>query len=321
MYDVSALGELLIDFTPAGESGQHNPLFEQNPGGAPANVLVALARLGKKGAFLGMVGNDQFGSFLRNTLQQENIETRGLKVSATVNTTLAFVHLDPTGDRSFSFYRNPGADLMLGPEEVDWEIIKDSKIFHCGSVSLTGEPARSATLAAVKFARDHGVLVAYDPNYRPLLWDSEAKARITINEVLPYTDLLKVSAEEMQLLTGTGDLLEGANRLFEQGPKLIFITLGAEGCFFYGAVGSIHVPAYPVRVVDTTGAGDAFWGAVLSHVSSKTKAELFQMSRDEIETIIRFSCAAGALTTTKKGAIPGIPTAAELDAFIKNVTR
>jgi len=321
MYDVSALGELLIDFTPSGESTQNNPLFEQNPGGAPANVLVALSRLGKKGVFLGMVGNDQFGLFLRDALQKENIETRGLKVSGTTNTTLAFVHLDSKGDRSFSFYRNPGADLMLRPEDVDYQVIKDSKIFHFGSVSMTGDPAKSATIAAVKFAKENGVLVSYDPNYRPLLWKSKEEARIVIRECLQYTDVLKVSDEELQVITGTSDLIKGASILFKQGPQLIFVTLGSQGCFFYCATGHELVSSFVVKTVDTTGAGDAFWGAVLYHLGTKTREELAQISVANMREIVKFSCAAGALTTTKKGAIPGIPNGEEIAAFIKEQER
>ncbi len=321
MYDVSALGELLIDFTPGGKSEKNNPMFEQNPGGAPANVLVALSRLGKKGAFLGMVGHDQFGSFLRDTLEKEKIETRGLKVSETVNTTLAFVHLDHLGDRSFSFYRNPGADLMLRPEDVDFEIVKNSKIFHFGSVSMAGEPGKSATMAAVKFAKKNGVLVSYDPNYRPLLWKSKEEAQISIKQGLPYTDILKVSDEELELITGTSDLIEGADILFRQGPQLIFVTLGPKGCFFYCPAGHGLISSFAVNAVDTTGAGDAFWGAVLYHLGTKTREELVKISVPEMGEIVKFSCAAGALTTTQKGAIPGIPTGEEIAAFIKNQER
>jgi fructokinase len=318
MYDVTALGELLIDFTPSGASEQGNPLYEQNPGGAPANVLVALSRLGRKGAFLGMVGKDQFGSFLRSTLQKEKIETRGLKVSNEVNTTLAFVHLDSAGDRSFSFYRNPGADLMLRPEDVDYSIIKESKIFHFGSVSMTGEPAKSATLAAVRFAKENSVLVSFDPNYRPLLWKSKEEAQSVVKEGLQYADILKVSDEELKLITGKADLREGAGILFKQGINLIFITLGSRGCLFCCAAGCELIPSYAVKTIDTTGAGDAFWGAALYHLGKKTKAELNQISISQMRTIVKFSCAAGALTTTKKGAIPGIPTREEIEAFIND---
>jgi fructokinase len=316
MHDVTALGELLIDFTPSGISEQSNPLYEQNPGGAPANVLVSLSRLGKKGAFIGMVGKDQFGSFLRSTLQKENIETRGLKTSNDVNTTLAFVHLNSTGDRSFSFYRNPGADLMLRSEDIDWQLIKDSRVFHFGSVSMAGEPAKSATFAAARFAKENGILVSNDPNYRPLLWKSKQEAQIVITEGLQYTDILKVSDEEMELITGTTDLEAGAGILYKQGITMVFVTLGPKGCFFYCSAGSGLIPSFPVKTVDTTGAGDAFWGAVLSHLCTKTKRELAQISKSEVQKIVEFSCAAGALTTMKKGAIPGIPTKEEIEAFI-----
>ncbi len=317
MYDVTALGELLIDFTPQGLSKQGNPLYEQNPGGAPANVLVALSRLGKKGAFIGMVGKDQFGAFLENTLKKEKIETRGLRISNDVRTTLAFVHLNSQGDRSFSFYRNPGADLMLRPEDVDRQLIKDSRIFHFGSVSMAGEPARAATLAAAKFARENGVLVSFDPNYRPLLWPSEGEARSAMEEALQYADILKVSDEELELITGTADLEKGAAGLFNRGIRVIYVTLGAKGCFFYGPAGFGSVPSFPVNAIDTTGAGDGFWGTVLYHLCGKSREELAQISRSEMGEIAMFSCAAGALTTTKKGAIPGIPTRQEIIAFIQ----
>jgi fructokinase len=317
MFDVAALGELLIDFTPGGYLEQGNPVYEQNPGGAPANVLVTISRLGKKGAFLGMVGKDQFGSFLRSTLQKEKIEVRGLKVSNDIHTTLAFVHLDPKGERSFSFYRNPGADLMLRPEDVDFQSIKDSRIFHFGSVSMAGEPAKSATLAAVRYAKENGILVSFDPNYRPLLWKSEEEAQSVIQEGLKYADILKVSAEELALITGTTDLEAGASELFKQGINLILITLGPGGCFFYCSAGFGLVPSFAVKTVDTTGAGDAFWGAALYHLCTKAKEELAQISIAEMQKIVRFSCAAGALTTTKKGAIPGIPFQDQIEIFLK----
>jgi fructokinase len=264
-----------------------------------------------------MVGQDQFGAFLENILQKEKIETRGLKISNDIRTTLAFVHLNSQGERSFSFYRNPGADLMLRPEDIDWQLVKDSRIFHFGSVSMAGEPARSATLAAAKFAKENGVLVSFDPNYRPLLWRSKAEAQSAIKEALQYVDILKVSDEELELITGTADLEKGAAGLFKQGIQMIYITLGAKGCFFYCPAGFGSVPSFSVNAIDTTGAGDAFWGTMLYQLCGKSKRELAQITMPEMGEIARFSCAAGALTTTKKGAIPGIPNRQEIAAFIQ----
>lgn len=307
MFDLVALGELLIDFTPAGTSPAGKPLFEQNPGGAPANVLAAVVKLGKQGAFMGMVGNDQFGVFLRDTLRVNGIETRGLKSSNTVNTTLAFVHLAPDGDRSFSFYRKPGADMMISIDELDFELIREAKIFHFGSISLTDEPARGATYAAAKFAKENGSLISYDPNYRPLLWPDQAAAVAMMKSGLPYADIVKVSGEELELLTGTSDIAQGAALLFETGISVVLVTLGADGCYYKYAGGEGHISGYTVQAVDTTGAGDAFLGGVLYWLSGLTLAEIQSIRPDKFQQIIRFANAAGALTTTKKGAIPALP--------------
>ena len=246
MFDVAAMGELLIDFTPAGLSKAGQRLYEQNPGGAPANVLTAITRLGKTGAFIGMAGNDQFGVFLREVLEKNKINSAGLKVCKEVPTTLAFVHLGADGDRSFSFYRNPGADRMISQDDLDSSIIQNCRIFHFGSLSLTDEPARSSTYAAVKMAKASGSIVSYDPNYRPLLWPSQAEAVREMGNVLESVDIVKVSEEELELLTGTDDLSKGSALLCDKGISVVLVTLGAEGSFYRYRGGSGKIPGFKV---------------------------------------------------------------------------
>ncbi|WP_319633401.1 carbohydrate kinase family protein [Paenibacillus psychroresistens] len=305
--DAVAVGELLIDFVPNGISDNGNVLFERNPGGAPANVLAMLAKLGLHTAFIGKIGNDPFGRFLEETLQLSKINTSGLVFDNDVNTTLAFVHLQENGERSFSFYRKPGADLMLTVEEINVQLIESARLFHFGSVSMTGEPARSATLYAAKHAKQQGKLVSYDPNLRESLWSSLEEAKEIMLQGLVYTDILKVSQEELQFLTGEADLGIASGWIAETyGIELIFVTQGSEGCYyrFHQQVG--HVPAFQVNAVDTTGAGDAFFGSILYRIlAASTETSLWTVA--EIEAAIRFSNAAGALTTLKKGAIPALP--------------
>lgn len=226
MFDITALGELLIDFTPAGVSPAGNKLFEMNPGGAPANMLAAASRLGASTAFLGMVGKDQFGQFLEKTLKDNRIDTQGLKFTQSINTTLAFVHLDEQGDRSFSFYRIPGADMMLSEEDLEVEVLKLSGIFHFGSISMTGEPSRSATLKALEISKNSGAIISYDPNLRPLLWKSLAEAKERILNGLNFADILKISGEELEFITGEKDIVRRTKELNKYGVKLIIVTLG-----------------------------------------------------------------------------------------------
>lgn len=318
MYDVTALGELLIDFTPAGKSASDNQLFERNPGGAPANVLVALSRLGKKTAFIGKVGRDQFGHFLKETINNLNIETSGLVLDAQVNTTLAFIHLDSHGDRSFSFYRNPGADIMLNEKEINFDLIKHSKIFHFGSVSMTAEPARTANLKAAEYARQSKVLVSYDPNFRRPLWNNLETAKEVMLQGLALADILKVSEEELEFLTGTSDITDGSKLLQQYGnTQLIFVTLGINGCFFRLGDQTGLVPTYSVSTVDTTGAGDAFWGGVLYKITER-KNLLLDLTTNELNEIADFGNAMGAVTTTKKGAIPAIPDLKQIRQFMNS---
>lgn len=319
MFDVTALGELLIDFTPHGISDNGNPLFERNPGGAPANVLAAVSRLGARAAFIGKVGNDQFGSFLTECLLENNIDVSGLGKSDRVKTTLAFVHLSETGDRSFSFYRDPGADLMLEPSDIPEDIIRQSSIFHFGSLSLTDEPARSATLKALSIARDNNVIISYDPNLRPPLWRSLSDAEREIRRGLEYADILKLSEEELYFITNEGDLEKGSRLLSDMGIGLIFVTLGPKGTFYRHGSDTGRLDTYDVRVVDTTGAGDAFLGGVLFRLRGKKRKDLAELCKTEIEQITDFANAVGALTTAKKGAIPAIPSLQEVLDCMKHI--
>ena len=317
MFDITALGELLIDFTPSGHSEKGNGLFETNPGGAPANVLVALSRLNKKTAFIGKVGHDQFGQILKGVLQTQNIDTSNLLFSETVNTTLAFVHLDEKGDRSFSFYRSPGADIMLEEAEIDEDTIKKSRIFHFGSLSLTNEPAASATFTALEYAIKHKVTISYDPNLRIPLWRSLDEAKRQILKGFEYADIVKISEEELKFLTGCCDVVKGTEVLQEQfGTAVIFVTLGPEGCFYRSKHVHGRKEGYKVNVVDTTGAGDAFMGGALYQILEMNKP-LDRLTAADFEEIVTFANAVGALTTEGKGGIPSIPTIDQVERFLK----
>jgi len=317
MLDLAAIGELLIDFTPSGKSDQGNPLFECNPGGAPANVLAAITRLGGTGAFIGKVGSDTFGSFLSDTLKNNGIDDKGLMFDTKVNTTLAFVHLSETGDRSFSFYRDPGADMMLSFEDVDKDIIKNAKAFHFGSVSMTHEPSRTATLESASCARAMGKTISYDPNLRPALWNSLEEAKEVILKGMEFADILKISEEELTFLTGETDLEKGADRLADlYNGRILLVTLGPDGCFF-GMDGRYdRLPTYDVKTIDTTGAGDAFLGGFLFKIRPYF-GRLQELTFEELHDAVDFANAVGSLATTRKGAIPAMPRLEEVMALIK----
>ncbi|MDR4949648.1 carbohydrate kinase family protein [Neobacillus cucumis] len=316
MYDITALGEVLIDFTPSGYSANGGILFEQNPGGAPANVLAVLSKFQKRTRFIGKVGNDQFGVFLKNTLQQINVDTAGLVTSNQTNTTLAFVHLDPTGDRTFSFYRDPGADTTLEIEEVNFDTIKDSRIFHFGSLSLTHHPSCETTLAAASFAKENGVLISFDPNLRESLWGNLNHAKEMMFKGLQLSDVVKISEEELVFLTGNSDLEKGSKWICDTYQvSLLFITLGGNGCYFRCGERMGIVPGYEVNVMDTTGAGDGFLGGVLYQILEKN-CKIDSLSEDELIEIASFANAVGALATTKRGAILSMPTLDETTALI-----
>jgi len=317
MSEVVALGEVLIDFTPAGFSPAGNPIFERNPGGAPANVLAMLSKLGITTSFCGKVGDDLFGHDLKNILEKAGIETKGLILSKDFNTTFTFVELSPDGDRNFGFIRKHGADKELTIDEVDLSILSGARLFHFGGVSLTEEPARSATLHTAGEAKKRGLLISYDPNFREPLW-REKDAVGVLSEGLKYADILKVSDEECRLLSGIDDLCEGAEYISKTyGTKIIFVTMGAEGSAYYFK-GNFHKQrTFDVKTVDTTGAGDAFFGAMLYRIL-KSKKELPEFTASELDEFLRFANAAGSLVTTQKGAIMSMPDIAKIEDLIKN---
>ena len=311
MWDITTMGEILIDLTQAGEDSQGIPLFAAVPGGAPANVAVAAARLGARCSFVGKVGQDGLGGYLRRVLEDNGVDTSGLTAGEEA-TTMAVVSIDSQGERSFRFLR--GADRALTWEEVPRAALEETRVFHFGSVSLTEDPAHTATLAAAREARRQGKLISYDPNYRAPLWRSGEEARRRMLEPLPLVDLLKVSREELPLLSGTEDLEEGTARLAEAGPRLVLVTLGAEGAFYRWRGRTGRVPGVPVAVADTNGAGDSFLGAVLSRLARRCgECPLEAMECGELEEILAFANRAAALTCSRRGAIPAMPTLTELE--------
>lgn len=319
MVDIVTLGELLIDMTQNGVDELGNGKFIAFPGGAPANVAVAASRLGASTGFIGKVGNDAFGRSLAVTLSKEGVNTDGLLVSYEVPTTMAIVSVDATGEREFSFYRNPGADTQLTASEAVKVLSGERpKILHIGSLSMTTSPAKEATLVAVSHVRNKGVLVSYDPNYRAALWDSEERAVEMMKSLLPFADILKVSDEEMLMLTGTDDFAEGSRILSEYGPKIVLVTLGSKGVFLrHGAFAEV-VPGFTVKVADTNGAGDTFFGAFLSRLVSRISPEnlsediLGEISNDDLREYVRYANKAASLTCSRRGAIPAMPYADEV---------
>lgn len=309
-YDVTALGELLIDLTQNGMSEQGNPILEANPGGAPCNVLAFLAKMGHKAAFIGKVGKDGFGEQLTKGLVETGISTEGLMYDEGIHTTLAVVHTYADGDRDFSFYRNPGADMMLKAGEVNEEIIRNSKIFHFGSLSMTDEPVRSAHLHALKVAEEAGILRSYDPNLRPPLWPSLDVAKENILELMGHCDILKISDNEIQWLSGKEGYDEGIAWLRERYDiPLIFLTLGKDGSRAYCGDVRTEQPGFKLATIETTGAGDTFFGSVLHHILDKG---FRPYTREELDEMLRFANAAAALVTTRRGALRVMPTMDEI---------
>ena len=318
-FDVTGLGELLIDFTQNGLSEQGNLLFEANPGGAPPNVLAMLRKLGRRCAFLGKVGRDSFGDLLEKTLSDDGIDTAGLRRDEEVHTTLAFVHKLPDGDRDFSFYRNPGADMHLYAEELDEEAIRLCRIFHYGTISLTGEPCRSATRKAIALAKSSGALLSFDPNLRPPLWESLDAAKEQIAWGLAQCDILKISDNELEFMTGETDFDRGAAILRERCPniRLLNVTAGPDGSYSYYGDLRVFEPACKLGgVIETTGAGDTFCACVLDFVLTHG---LDALGEDELHAMLRFANAAAYLVTTRRGAVRSMPEKAEVDAVLKRI--
>ena len=316
-FDVTALGELLIDFTESGTSTQGNPVLEANPGGAPCNVLAMLEKLGKKAAFIGKVGNDMFGTQLKNAVEEVNIDTRNLVIDKEVHTTLAFVHTYPDGDRDFSFYRNPGADMMLTRDEVQEDLIRDSRIFHFGTLSSTHESVREATRYALDVAKEAGCIVSFDPNLRPPLWKSLEDARAEIEYGLGKCDILKISDNDVEFLFGTTDYDKGAALLKEKyNIPLILITMGKDGSRAYYK--DLRVEAAPFlqeHTIETTGAGDTFCASSLNYI---LEHGLDNLTAENLKELLTFANAAASLITTRKGALRVMPAKEEVLDFIKS---
>ena len=315
-FDVTALGELLIDFTENGASTQGNPVMEANPGGAPCNVLAMLGKLGKKTAFIGKVGKDMFGAQLRQAVEEVGIDTRNLIEDTEVHTTLAFVHTMPDGDRDFSFYRNPGADMMLCKDEVQEELIRDSRIFHFGTLSSTHEGVREATRCAIDVAKEAGGIVSFDPNLRPPLWKSLDDARAEIEYGLTKADILKISDNEVEFLFGTTDYDKGAALLCEKyGIPLVCITLGREGSRAYYKGMRVEVPGFvQEHTIETTGAGDTFCACTLNYV---LEHGLDHLTEENLRELLTFANAGASIITTRKGALRVMPKREEVLSFLE----
>ena len=314
-YDVVALGELLIDFTENGSSSQGNTLFEANPGGAPCNVLAMLQKLGHKTAFIGKVGDDIFGRRLAEVLDEVGIDRTGLLMDAQVRTTLAFVQTKEDGDRDFSFYRNPGADMMLQKEELSEALLKDTKVFHFGTLSMTHEPVRSATKAAIAVAKEAGALLSFDPNLREPLWDSLDEAKECVAYGLSQCDILKISDNEIQWFTGKEDYTEGIRMLQEEYQiPLILLSMGKDGSrAYYGDKMVDAAPFLQENTIETTGAGDTFGGNCLHYI---LEYGIDNLKEENLMEMLTFANAAASIITTRKGALRVMPEREEVEKLI-----
>ncbi len=318
MTQIVTLGEILIDMFPA-EVGR--PLvkvsaFHPKPGGAPANVAVAARRLGAETAFIGKVGNDIFGYHLIDVLKKEGVDTSGMRVDESARTTMAIIAMPDENTAEFVFYRNPGADLQLQPDELEMNLLQNTRVLHIGSLSLVDEPGRSATKAAIATAREHGALISFDVNYRPSLWQSPEEALFQIQEMIPLVNLIKVNEVELALLQNSEeDPTDSIGKILAQGPELCVLTRGNEGSYAQFSQGSATVPAFQVKTVDATGCGDAFIAALLFQIS-QTGRWRQQLTPTHIELILRYANAVGALTAQTQGAIPALPTADQVKTFL-----
>jgi fructokinase len=314
VIDVISCGELLIDFvaTEAGKTLGQASVFKKAPGGAPANVAVGVARLGRQAGFLGQVGEDEFGHFLADTLHDNGVDIGGLRFSTQARTSLAFVSLLENGERDFMFYRHPSADMLWRPEDVDQAYITRARIFHYGSISLIHEPARSATLAALTYAQKSGVLISYDPNLRLSLWPSPQEAKTGMLAGWQHANLIKVSEEELYFLSERRDLEDAARSLWHEQLRLLVITQGKDGCTYLLPDRSGHVPGFSVTPKDTTGAGDGFVAGLLTGLLNGD----LSLETNVIKQALQLGNAVGALTTTQIGAISALPTLSDVNAFL-----
>jgi fructokinase len=314
---ILCLGELLIDMFPAevGRGMTEVSSFRPKPGGAPANAAVAAARLGAQSGFIGKVGEDIFGRYLEGVLKQEGVDTRGMRFDTQARTTLVFIAMPDVNTAEFIFYRNPGADMLLSPEELDTALLQETQCLHFGSLSLIDEPIRSATLRAIEIARAAGAMISFDVNYRPALWQSQEAARLRMLETIPQVDLVKVNDTELALLTGSDDLDPASRSLLRKGPKLCVVTLGAKGSFFQTGQDSEFIPGYEVETVDATGCGDAFIASLLFQLVKDGKM-LADLSPARLSGALNYANAVGALTSLTQGVIPALPYAHQVEEFL-----
>ena len=313
-YDVTSLGEILIDFTYHSVSENGAALFEQNPGGAVANLLAAVQKLGGKTAFIGKVGNDMHGLFLKDVIEKAGVSTEGLLIDDNYFTTLAFVNLSPSGERSFSFARKPGADTQITKDDVNYDIIKDSKIFHIGSLSMTDEPACTATFEALEFAKKNGLIVSYDPNYRKMLWKDEETAVKGMRAILGYVDIIKISDEEIHLLTDTDNPQDATKELMDKGIDCVVITLGSKGAYIATRNADVTSSCPDGKVVDTTGAGDSFMGAFLYKMSHNNKKPC-ELTKEDITEYAEFANKVATIVVGRRGALNSMPSMEEVLNF------
>ncbi len=318
MYDVIALGELLIDFAPQSTNEAGYPILSANPGGAPGNFLAALSEYGCRTVMIGKVGEDTFGKLLIQTIKNAGIDTAGIIMDPNVFTTLAFVSLDASGNRDFSFARKPGADTCLTPEEVNEALFSEAKVFHFGTLSLTDEPAASATRRAVELAKKHGMLISVDPNLRKPLWKSEADAKAAIEWSLRQADIVKISDEEIDWLWGLSPEKGAWKLLTEYGVSLVYATLGPKGCYAATRSQAVTIQSPSgIHVVDTTGAGDIFGGSAMSQLIQCGKAPS-ELTEEDLKNIVRFACTAASLSTQKHGGIASVPDIAQVRSWLTN---
>jgi fructokinase len=315
--DLICLGVLLIDWFPAEIGRKHTEVsaFRPVPGGAPANTAVAAARLGARSAFIGQVGEDAWGHFLANVLAREDVDVSGMRFDPEARTTMNFLAQPDANSYECLFYRNPGADTRLRPDELDRSLLQSAKAFHFDALCLTDEPSRSAAWEAAKIAREAGALISFDVNYRPTLWNGPAEARDRVTPAVQGAHLLKVNEAELVLMTGSQDLDVATRLLLAQGPALVVVTLGPEGSYFRTAEGGEQVPAFHVDTVDATGCGDAFIAGLLWQLV-RSGHWRDQLTREKLRTSLRYANAVGALTALKQGVIPALPTAVEVDRFL-----
>ncbi len=318
MADILSAGELIIDFTPAGTEADGRLLFSRNPGGAPANLAVQAVRSGVTASFLGSVGKDMFGVFLKETLDRCQVDTSGLTLTEDFATSLAFVELSETGDRDFSFYRDPGADTRLDFSQVDLSLIDRCKIFCFGSLLMTAEPSRSTIPKLAAYAKSQGKLTAYDPNWRPALWKDQKEGVRFMQSLVPLSDIMKVSDEELFLLTGKNSLKDGARALLDQGVFLVVTTLGPKGCAVFTRAFSFEAPTYNTQVKDTTGSGDSFFGSLLSKIV-QSSSSLADLTEPQLKEFADFANAAGAVCATKPGGIPALPDLSAIETCRKEI--